>query len=447
MGRFATFGVLLIAIVFGTRAALAQLSDEPPIAQETQWQFTVPLQEGELQLGDLVGELAGQIGLDGEAISRKCDYLVPVRTPVGSTTVQFIRTITNGAVKIDLGADKITVTVDRVKLRREHVQFDAAMRQLIESFFPEEAALARAQFGARVHLADGSTPPLSADNAPTRAVVLIHGLDDVGHLWDRLIPGLLEVGYGVCEITYPDDQAIKDSSAFVASLLEEMRRDGVQRVSIVAHSMGSLIGRDVITNPAYYGGSLAGGDRFPRMDRLIMLGPPNHGSKMAMLRIAAETRDQVVRALSGDGLLVGGFFDGAGEAQDDLLPGSAFLTDLNSRTLPAELPVTIIAGSASPIQEEALDAMVDQFDSKGPTKFGPILDGTEIKKSLEDLIDGLGDGCVSLESARLEGVSDFVVVEANHLSMIKNYSEKSERVPPAVPIILERLSRDRPTKP
>ncbi len=447
MGRFSTAATLLIAAVCGTAAAFAQPSIDPPAAAETQWRFTVPLQDGDLQLGILVGELAGQIGLDGEAIKKQCDYLVPIRTPLGSSTVQFIGAITNDVLKIELASDHVAVTVDRVRLRRQHTEFNGAVRLLIESFFPEAAALAKAPFGTVVHRADGSTSPLSADNAPRQAVVLIHGLDDVGHLWDRLTPGLLQAGYGVCEITYPDDQAIKDSSAFVASLLEEMREDGVERVSMVAHSMGSLIGRDLITNPAYYGGSLGGGERFPRVDRLILLGPPNHGSKMAMLHIGSEARDQAVRAFSGDGLLIGGFFDGAGQAQADLLPDSAFLAELNSRALPTELPVTIIAGSASPIRTDALKAMAERLDSMGKSKYGQIFDGKELEKSLENLVDGLGDGCVSLESAQLEGVPDFVVVEANHASMIKNYSRNSDRVPPAVPIILDRLARDRPSEP
>jgi len=447
MGRLLTAAALLIALVYGVASAFAKQSTDEPVAPETQWEFTIPLQDGDLQLGVLVGELAGQIGLNGEAIQKQCDYLVPIRTSLGSSTVQLIGALTNGVVKIDLASDHVAITVDRVRLRRQRTEFNGAVRQLIESFFPEAAALAKASFGTMVHLPDGSMRRLAADNAPRQAVVLIHGLDDVGELWSPLTPGLLEAGYGVCEITYPDDQAIKDSSAFVASLLEDMRRAGVERVAIVAHSMGSLIGRDIITRPAYYGGSLAGGDRFPRVDRLIMLGPPNYGSKMAMLRIGAEARDQAVRAFSGDGLLIGGFFDGAGQAQDDLLPGSAFLTELNARPLPTGLPVTIIAGSASPIGADALKAMAEQLDSMGKSKYGQVFAGTELKKSLEDLVDGLGDGCVSLGSARLDGVSDFVVVEANHINMIKNYSRNSLRVPPAVPIILDRLSRDRPSEP
>ena len=53
-------------------------------------------------------------------------------------------------------------------------------------------------------------------------------------------------------------------------------------------------------------------------------------------------------------------------------------------------------------------------------------------------VRGLGDGLVTLESARLAGVDDFVVVEAEHLTMILNVLP-AERTPPAIPVILDRL--------
>lgn len=440
MRRSATALSILAGLACWTAPAGARQALETPTKPETEWRITIPLQDGELQVGELVGELASEIGMDGEAIKKLSDYSVPVRTPLGSSTMRLISSITDGIVRLDINADEVAVTVDRVRLRQHQTDFNAAVQRLIESFFPEAAALAKAQFGVMVHLPDGTTARLSAENAPKDAVVLIHGLDDVGHLWGQLIPDLLDAGYGVCEITYPDDQAIKDSSEFVASLFHEMREMGVGHVSIVAHSMGCLISRDILTNPAYYAGSLDGGERFPRVDRLIMLGPPNHGSKMALFRIATEARDQTVRALSGDGLLIGGFFDGAGEAQDDLMPGSVFLTELNARPLPSGLPTTIIAGSASPITADGIATMARRLDAMGKSKYGQVFAGSDLEQSASDLIDGLGDGCVSLESTRLDGVTDYVVVSANHLSMIRNVSSHSTRVPPAVPIILARLA-------
>jgi len=51
---------------------------------------------------------------------------------------------------------------------------------------------------------------------------------------------------------------------------------------------------------------------------------------------------------------------------------------------------------------------------------------------------GLGDGLVTVESSRLEGVPH-LTVEGTHLSMIRNITAGSTRIPPAVPVILEYL--------
>jgi hypothetical protein len=69
-----------------------------------------------------------------------------------------------------------------------------------------------------------------------------------------------------------------------------------------------------------------------------------------------------------------------------------------------------------------------------------------VEKSSTDpasrLLDMLGDGAVPLHSTPLEGVGDYVVVEGNHLTIIRNYNPWQERTPPAVPIILDRLRRE-----
>ena len=67
--------------------------------------------------------------------------------------------------------------------------------------------------------------------------------------------------------------------------------------------------------------------------------------------------------------------------------------------------------------------------------------GSRLATSMfQEAVRGIGDGVVSIESARLPGVDDTVVVEANHLSMIVNLL-RSDSTPPAIPIVLERLAR------
>jgi hypothetical protein len=53
---------------------------------------------------------------------------------------------------------------------------------------------------------------------------------------------------------------------------------------------------------------------------------------------------------------------------------------------------------------------------------------------------GLGDGLVTVESTRLEGVPHRTV-DGTHLSMIRNITSDSRRIPPAVPIVVDQLRR------
>ena len=48
---------------------------------------------------------------------------------------------------------------------------------------------------------------------------------------------------------------------------------------------------------------------------------------------------------------------------------------------------------------------------------------------------------MSIDSAKLAGVDDFVVIKADHIGMIVNVVP-SDRTPPAIPIILDRLEEE-----
>lgn len=60
---------------------------------------------------------------------------------------------------------------------------------------------------------------------------------------------------------------------------------------------------------------------------------------------------------------------------------------------------------------------------------------------LTSMTHGLGDGLVTVESTHLQGIPH-QIVSGTHLSMIRNITQKSSRIPPAVPIILHRLKKE-----
>jgi pimeloyl-ACP methyl ester carboxylesterase len=265
-------------------------------------------------------------------------------------------------------------------------------------------------------------------------VVLVHGLDEPGDIWDELITALQQAGHTPLVFVYPNDQPIVDSAKLLTEQLSRLPATGVTSISLVAHSMGGLVSREMITNPQMKG--------YPTVTRLITVGTPHHGSELAHFQFVGELREQVVRLFSGNGILFGSVFDGAGEAKVDLLPGSTFLTTLNARPMPDGIAMTSIIGIASPVQELKIQAFEKQFATQLNEQ--GMQRAQSVSKALEQLVAGIGDGCVSLASAHLEGVTDEVTVHANHRTMLRTVPLISHGTPPAIPVILDRLASDAP---
>src|SRR5690606_5391257 len=91
-----------------------------------------------------------------------------------------------------------------------------------------------------------------------------------------------------------------------------------------------------------------------------------------------------------------------------------------------------------------------------PEELAALVNSEAVARGLDELralAARLGDGVVPVESARLPGVEDVVVVEADHRSMVKrvdlvararalvNGAPPGE--PPAIPVVLDRRARER----
>lgn len=309
------------------------------------------------------------------------------------------------------------------------------------------------------------TPGSPAGNDPWRRltdgehpgehlVLLIHGLDEGGTIWDDAAPAISGAGHTVLRFNYPNDQPIAASADALASALRELRARGVRAVDIIGHSMGGLLARDVLTRPAYYAGDARGNGELPAVPRLIMLGTPNQGSPMASLRGAMEIRDQFVRWLASEdksaSALLGFMVDGDGEAGLDLLPNSAFLNELNARPMPAGVAITTIVGE---IASGGRARIANALDSPYIRRVIGEENVRRWKEGTNGAWDEIGDGAVPASSARLEGVADLVVVHADHRSMVRTLEPLAaardavgakSRTPPAIPVILDRLAHPPP---
>jgi pimeloyl-ACP methyl ester carboxylesterase len=276
--------------------------------------------------------------------------------------------------------------------------------------------------------------PLPRNFDPSRPlVVLVHGLDCAN--WSDIGPLLEGEGYQVACFTYPSDQPIADSVALLARHLAEIRRQYPQsRVNLVAHSMGGLVCRGYVEGEQYAGG----------VDRLIMLGPPNHGSAWARARLLLEMQEHYnswrrVPGWSPSWMIT----DGLGEAGRDLRPGSRFLKELNARPRRQGVKYTIVAGTQSPVRTLtakylAATAGVIRGRAAGWWGFRQCRSGlTRGADTLRTQV-GDGDGPVKVASARLEGVEDVVLVRADHAGL---YFGIGKTPPAAWETVRDRLAR------
>jgi pimeloyl-ACP methyl ester carboxylesterase len=269
-----------------------------------------------------------------------------------------------------------------------------------------------------------------------RVVLLIHGLDEPGDIWDDLAPVLHEAGYAVARFDYPDDQPIAASADVLGEWLAKMQAAGVQRVDMVCHSMGGLVARDALTRSA-------SGPR-PAVERVIFLGTPAGGSPWARLQAVAEARQGVMRAIDKAEWreLLGFLNDGRGEAAADLLPGSAFLKDLDSRAWPAIQATAIVGNIFSPdvAQTRALDLLKANVSPDRAARAAA---------KVREFAAMLGDGVVPESSAAAPGIADVVRISATHRGIIRDsVVERTARdllgqpsqPPPGIAIVLDRLA-------
>ncbi|MDG1463077.1 MAG: alpha/beta hydrolase [Gammaproteobacteria bacterium] len=174
----------------------------------------------------------------------------------------------------------------------------------------------------------------------------------------KLAGSLSADGYQVINVDYPStDFPIEELAAtYISPAIEQC--SAYSEVNFVTHSMGAILLRYWLKNSASV-----------EIRRIVMLGPPNSGS-------------QLVDKLDG----VPGFFFLNGPAGLQLCTGADCMPKTLGRI---EHETGVIAGSAS---------------------FNPLY---------SSMLAGDDDGKVAIESARLEGMTDFIVLHHTHTWMMR----------------------------
>lgn len=192
-------------------------------------------------------------------------------------------------------------------------------------------------------------------------VVLLHGLFRSSNSMFSLANALAAEGFRVCNVSYPSRHYPIEvlASRFVAPAVQHCFPDTKVPVQFVTHSMGGILTRQ-----------LAASEAVERFGRVVMLAPPNAGTE-----IVDRLRSWwLFGAVTGpSGLQLG--------TSDDSVP---------KRFGPAPFELGVIAGNRS------LNPLFSHY------------------------LPGKDDGTVSVDSSRLEGMSDFVVVRAPHSLLMRD---------------------------
>lgn len=192
-------------------------------------------------------------------------------------------------------------------------------------------------------------------------VVLLHGLMRGATSMNKMQRELDEAGFVTANIEYPSRDHTVEELADMAvpdGLAACREHEDIDRIHFVTHSLGGILVRQYLSV-----------NEIPELGRVVMLGPPNQGSIAADEMVDVPGYDWI-NGPAGRQL-------GKGEDSVPLKLG------------PAEFELGVIAGNRT----------IDPITSA--------------------VLPNPDDGRVSVEDTRLEGMTDFIVVEHSHAFMMR----------------------------
>lgn len=184
-------------------------------------------------------------------------------------------------------------------------------------------------------------------------VLLVHGLGRSKDSFAKMAAALEKADFEPVSVNYPSTRrSVREHSEQLRTILS--RLEDIRTVSFVTHSLGGIVVRDLLSLDGDWKERV-------RVNRLVMLAPPNQGSI-----VASALEDWFI------------YRAGLGPAGQELTPEK----------------VERIPRPTCP--------------------FGVIAGGTGTDKGHSRLIPGDDDGVVAVENTKLDGQSDFLRVESIH---------------------------------
>lgn len=200
-----------------------------------------------------------------------------------------------------------------------------------------------------------------------KCAILLHGLGRTSWSMVKMGRVLRQQGYSVWNEGYDSkNQTVEESAKVIDAALEYCRAEGKSEIYFVTHSLGGILVR------YYFQDKIE-----PAVKAVVMLAPPNHGSEVSDA-YSDQLWFQWTVGVAGQQMV----------SAPDSLPNTL---------QPISLPIGVIAGTVSS----------DPW--------------------FNHLFSGPHDGKVSVVSAKLAEMKDFITVEAGH-TFIMNSNEVIDQV-------------------
>lgn len=197
-----------------------------------------------------------------------------------------------------------------------------------------------------------------ANSNKTKCLISLHGLARKSSSMNKIVREFKNKNYKVWNETYPStEKKIEDLSTYVKKGLDFCNTNNTNEVYFVTHSMGGILVRHYFQN-------FNDKNILSKIKAVVMLAPPNHGSEIVD---AFKTKSWFK------------WFNGPA--------GQQLGTDQNS--LPNQL-------------------------KRIPLNIGVIIGNSTSDPWFSYLFSGPNDGKVSVESAKLKEMKDFLVVPHGH---------------------------------
>ena len=384
-------------------------------------QLNIDIKDGEVAVADIFRGISRMNGYDDTELR---ELLPAGRISIDNEGARWaigaINKVMRPCMRVDAGGETLQITVDREKAQQWINNCKADVRW---AWNKVDWRSETPNYGIQI---------IGDADRENDLVVIVHGMNSRPEDLVSFIPVIDAVGLVPAAIRYPNDQPISDSAELLSKELRHLKKKyPTKKIRLLTHSMGGLVSRAVVETDLDPG----------NVSQLVMISPPNQGSSLARVATFMDCYEFFTSAHHRRaGILVETVSDGLGEAAADLEPHSVFLDKLNARPRNPNVRYTILLGTQGPMSADEMqslqDTVRDYTDNNRFVRFASSKLNSALK-NLDEVVEGKGDGAVSCERGKLQGVKDTVELPYSHANVLNPENAATKKVHA---IIIDRLN-------